>query len=118
MGVEVISLDDDQLVELIKAANRRIFFASPGMSLKVANAISNRWNEMGPDAVQIILDADPEICRLGYGKVESICALHETAGRLGTALLHRPGIRICLLIRSYLINTFKPLLDCMLCETE
>ena len=67
MGVEVISLDDGQLIKLIEAAKRRLSFAGPGMNFEVANAISDRWNAMGPDAVQIILDADPEICRIGYG---------------------------------------------------
>jgi len=108
MSAAVISLDDGQLIKLIEAAKRRLFFAGPGMSLEVANAISNRWNEMGPDAVQIILDADPEICRLGYGKVEALSVLHETAGRLGSALLHRPGIRICLLISDDTTLVFSP----------
>jgi hypothetical protein len=60
MAAAVISLDDGQVIELINVAKRRLFFAYPGMSVPVANTISNRWNEMGPDAVQIILDADPK----------------------------------------------------------
>jgi hypothetical protein len=108
MSASVISLDDGQLINLIGAAKRRLCFAGPGMSLEVANAISNRWNEMGPDAVQIMIDADPEICRLGYGKVEAFRVLHETAGRLGSALLHRPGIRICLLISDDTTLVFSP----------
>jgi hypothetical protein len=108
MGAAVISLDDGQLIELIEAAKRMLFFAGPGMSVPVANAIRKRWNEMGPDAVQIILDADPEICRLGYGEVEALRVLHETAGRLGSALLHRPGIRICLLISDDTTLVFSP----------
>src|ERR1700733_2394229 len=108
MGALVISLDDGQLIELIQAARRGIFFAGPGMSLVVANAIRIRWNEMGPDAVQIILDADPEICRLGYGTVEALRVLHETARRLGSALLLRPGIRICLLISDDTTLVFSP----------
>jgi len=108
MGASVISLDDDQLIELIHAARRRLFFAGPGMSLSVANAISKRWNEMGPDGVQIILDADPEICRLGYGDVGAFRVVHETASRLGSALIHRPGIRICLLISDNTTLVFSP----------
>ena len=108
MGASVISLDDGQLIELMEAAKRRLFFAGPGMSVPVANAISKRWTEMGPDAVQIISDADPEICRLGYGKFEALRLLHETAGRLGSAIFHRPGIRICLLISDDTALVFSP----------
>jgi hypothetical protein len=108
MGASVISLDDGQLIELIHAARQRLFFAGPGMNLPIANAICNRWNEMGLDAVQIILDADPEVCRLGYGTVEALRALHETASGLGGSLLHRPGIRICLLISDDTTLVFSP----------
>ena len=58
--------------------------------------------------MQIILDADPEICRLGYGTVEALQLLHETASRLGGSLLHRPGIRICLLITDDITLVFSP----------
>jgi hypothetical protein len=108
MGALIISLDDSQLIALINAADRRLFFAAPGMSLPVAEAICLCWSKMGPDGVQVIVDAEPEICRLGYGSVEALRVLHDTANKLGSAILHRPGIRICILISDDTTLVFSP----------
>ena len=46
---EVISVDDGQLIELLRAARRKIFFAGPGMSLPVAQALCKQLKVEGWD---------------------------------------------------------------------
>jgi hypothetical protein len=45
---EVISVDDGQLIELLRAARRKIFFAGPGMSLPVAQALCEQLKGWDP----------------------------------------------------------------------
>jgi len=108
MCASVISLEDGQLIELILAAKQRLFFVGPGVSRSVAAAISQTWEELGRDAVQVVLDVDPEICRLGYGNIDGIRLLQETASRLGGTIYNRPGIRIGLLISDGTSLIFSP----------
>jgi hypothetical protein len=65
--VSVVSLDDGQLIELINRTESSLLFVSPGVSTLVADALAKKWLEIGPDAVSILIDVDPEVCRLGYG---------------------------------------------------
>src|SRR5271157_5877574 len=94
---EVVSLDDSQLIELLRGAQRKIFFAGPGMSLPVAQALCEQWTETGADFVSVLLDIDPETCRLGYGSIDAVKLLNEVASKMGRAIHHRPGIRIGIL---------------------
>ena len=39
------------------------------MSDPVANAVCRKWNELPIEAINIILDVDPEVCRMGFGTI-------------------------------------------------
>ncbi len=106
--VSVVSLDDDQLIELINAAEKRLLFVSPGLSIRVGEALARRWIEIGPHAVQVLLDIDPEVCRLGYGDLKAIQLLQRTASQVGGQVHHRPGIRIGLLVSDNSAVVFSP----------
>jgi hypothetical protein len=66
----VLKIDDDQLIGLVQKANRRLLIMAPGLTDRVAKAVCERWPGLGPQAVNVILDVDPEVCRLGYGTLE------------------------------------------------
>ena len=105
---EIISLNDDQLIDLIHRTNSRLFIACPGLSLRVSEAIAKKWRAMSPDAVSVLVDSDPDVCRMGYGEAQSIQLLHETAADLGVCVCTRPGIRIGLFISDELALIFSP----------
>src|SRR4051812_42156101 len=88
---------DDQLVAIISGTRRRLIFAAPGVSKLVSTAIAKIWRSL-PSGVSIILDVDPNVCRLGYGTVEGLEQLQRTATELGAVLCHEPGIRIGLVV--------------------
>ncbi len=108
----ITRVDDDQLTSIIGTAQKWLVFIGPGISMKVAEAISERWQALGIERVKVILDVDPEVARLGYGTMEALIHLEETASRLGTLVNAQPGIRIGIVItdKSTLIYTPTPLL--------
>ncbi|MBI3896077.1 MAG: hypothetical protein HY313_09115 [Acidobacteria bacterium] len=104
----VISLDDGQLIEAIRSARRRLLLVAPGLSPAVAQAVCKQWLQMGGSAVQILLDVDPEICRMGYGTIEAIQLLQHTAAQLDSVIHHRPGIRVGILVSDDKALVFSP----------
>jgi len=93
----VTNVDDKVLIELIQSASKRLIFMTPGMSKEVAEAFCSKWKELGAQAVTVIIDADPEVCRLGYGTVDAITMLYAKAKEIASAVHQQPGIRIALL---------------------
>ena len=105
----VCRLTDEYLIERIKLAKERLFYMAPGVSLKVAKAISLQWTNLGTEMVNIVLDVDPEVCRLGYGEIEGLQLLEERARKVGTLVSHQPGIRIGLLVTDNSSIIFAPI---------
>lgn len=87
--------------ELIAAAERRVVYAAPGIFLDTAHAIQNfflRQSQTSLDeqnCFEIIVDPDPEVCRLGYGHFEALKLLTET---LSLGVRKAEGLRIGVLI--------------------
>ena len=62
--------------------------------------------------MSVILDVDPEVCRLGYGTLDGLEMLQKTATELGAMVCHQPGLRIGIVVsdQTTLIYTPTPLL--------
>jgi hypothetical protein len=58
---------DDALIELLSSARSRLVVIAPALTKPVADAVARRFNELGQLSVTVILDADPEVYRLGFG---------------------------------------------------
>ncbi len=63
---------DEALVELISRARSRLVVIAPALTKPVADAVSRRFDELGQLSVTVILDADPEVYRLGFGDQEAL----------------------------------------------
>jgi hypothetical protein len=103
-----VCLDDCDLTAIIRCAKRRIVFIAPGLSENVARALAQTWRELGPAGVEVVLDLDPEVCRLGYGEFEAVQILHLIASDLGTNVKHQSGLRIGLLVTEESTVFFSP----------
>lgn len=108
----IINADERRLVELINGASRRIVYMAPGLTRSIAAVLSDAWRRLGSHAVSVILDVDPEVCRLGYGTLEGLKEIQNSAMDLGVLVCHQPGVRIGLLISDdvTLIHSPTPLL--------
>jgi len=101
--------DDAKLIELIHAARQRLVFAAPGVSKPVSEALVKVLGSVSaPPQCVVILDVDPEVCRLGYGTIEGLkavqCALEARQLRLQSA----EGLRVGLLISDDQTLIFSP----------
>jgi hypothetical protein len=56
---------EQSLVELIKRAHKRLVVVSPALTDQVAGALAARLPQLGDLTITVIVDADPEVYRLG-----------------------------------------------------
>jgi hypothetical protein len=104
----VVSLRDVELEAQISCARRRLVVIAPGLSESVAKTIVKKWKELGHDAVQIVLDPDPEVCRLGLGDLAALQILQETAERLGGRIQQQPGLRVGIVVTDETTTVYSP----------
>lgn len=67
-----IVVNDEALVAAIGRSRQRLAYIVPGISKPVADAIEGLFERTDPPAVTVIIDSDPEICRLDHGAVEGL----------------------------------------------
>ena len=94
----VCTVNDKTLCAFLVEAQQRVIFVAPGVSKLVAEVLAETWRRLGARAVSVVLDVDPEICRLGFGEEAAIDLLQLTANELNQSLCEQPGVRIGLLI--------------------
>lgn len=97
--------------DVIKAcwdAIRRIVFMAPGIDEETADALAAAWRRLGPEAVTVMLDIDPEVARLGYGTLAGLELIQKAATDHEQAICHQPGIRICVLVADDTTLIFSP----------
>lgn len=104
----VINIDDEQIKTAVKAASRRILVMAPGLTESVAMVIAEKWTTLAPQSVNVILDVDPEVCRLGYGEVKALSLLQSVAKKVGATVHHQKGLRIGLVVADDTTLIYSP----------
>lgn len=104
----VISFTDADLMGLIHGAMRRLVVIAPGLSESVAKALIERWQALGPTGVHVVLDPDPEVCRLGYGELAALTLLQAEAKRIGSTIHQQQGLRIGVVVTDETTAIFAP----------
>jgi hypothetical protein len=103
------SASDLTLLELIRGAKARLVIVAPGLSIQVASAIAKRISDDGgPPVLALIVDVDPEVCRLGYGEIQAIEILRSALQTRDLSLQTQPGVRIGLVVADDDILVFSP----------
>ena len=83
-------------------------YVAPGVSEPVAQAIAKRLPDLGQLTINIILDLDPEVYRLGYGTVEGLKLLQEAVVKHGGFVRSQPGLRIGMVMSDDRLAVFTP----------
>ena len=104
----VVSLRDVELEGQISCTRRRLVVIAPGLSESVAKAVATKWCELGRDAVQVVLDSDPEVCRLGLGDLTALKMLHETAEQIGGRIHQQQGLRVGVIVTDETTTVYSP----------
>jgi len=71
-------------------------------------AIIETWKEIGPGRVQIVLDVDPEVCRMGYGEFSALQMLFEAARKMGASVHQQAGLRIGVVVTDESTVVYSP----------
>lgn len=92
------------LVEQILRAKHRVVLVAPGVSEHVAKALVDARRDSV--SVTVIIDADEDVCRIGYGDVKGFEHLKNHAGTL--ELRKHSGMRLGLLLTDKTVMVWTP----------
>lgn len=101
-------INDAQLCSAIAGCRLRLLYVAPGISEATAEAIDQVLSRQDSPAVTVIIDPDPEVCRLGYGTVSGLARLQQVATEKCMAIRQQPGLRIGLLVCDDRMWIFAP----------
>jgi len=104
----ITNVNDNKLIEAIHKARHRLIFLAPGVNQDIAAALTDAWKRLSTEAVSVILDVDPEVCRLGYGTLDGLKTLRDAASRMGALVCHQPGVRLGLLVSDDTTFVYSP----------
>jgi hypothetical protein len=94
---------------MIWTAKERLVLVAPGLSREVASALVDRIrNDSGPRVLSVILDIDPEVCRLGFGDIEAIDLLRPALESRNLTLQMQKGVRIGLVVADSDLLIYSP----------
>jgi hypothetical protein len=99
---------DEALVELISRARSRLVVVAPALAKPVADAVCQRFHELGLLSVTVILDADPEVYRLGFGDQEALETIRVASAKALFDLREQPGVRIGVVISDDTTMVYSP----------
>jgi hypothetical protein len=97
-------LSNDRIVELLRTATKRIIYAAPNLSDKIANQLLFFSVIDEEVSLRIIIDADAESFRLGFGEFEGLKTLADAKIDVRNA----PGLRIGVLVIDTRAWVFSP----------
>lgn len=96
------SLSNERIAELIMAARKRVIYAAPNLTDRVAAQIV--YCEAFGIAVRVVIDAHAEALRLGFGEYDGI----ESLSKANVEIRNAPGLRIGVLIVDEKAWVFSP----------
>ena len=101
-------VNEDTLAHAVGQSQRRLVYIAPGITNKIVEAMGALMTRSQPSALTVIIDADPEVCRLGYGTVEGLKALQALATAHMLPVRYQPGLRLGVLVCDDEISVYSP----------
>ena len=102
------SATDEALIRLIADAKVRLSVIAPGLTTPVAEALVARLKDLPELSLSVILDADAEVYRLGYGDVDALEIIRKACNEELFDLREQPGVRIGVVISDENTMIFAP----------
>lgn len=112
MAKTFIALSSSRLAELIGSAQKRVAVVAPSIHNDVGTALREAVSHLGVDNVDLVVDLDEKVFRLGYGSIDAIKLLKEN----DIKIRHHKGLRIGLVIIDEQAWAFSPV--ALYIETE
>lgn len=111
-GEVFVAFTSDDMAREIEAAQRRVVCAAPGIHENVAAAIVSAIPKIGQEHIEVILDCDEKVFRLGYGDIKAVRVLTDN----GLIVRQEAGLRLGILICDDKAWCYSPV--ALLIETE
>lgn len=102
------SIQDDEVVQVISCAEKRVIYVAPGVSSAVTNALEKCIEGGNVKKITIVLDADEDSCRLGYCDAKSLERLVALAAKRNIPIRRHPGLRLGLLMADDAVLIWSP----------
>jgi hypothetical protein len=99
---------DDAVISMIRRAKSRLVVIVPALSRAVADALAMRFDDLAALDIRVIVDADPEVYRLGFGEQEALQVIRNAASQSFLDLREQPGVRIGVIISDEDTMIFAP----------
>ncbi len=99
---------DDSLIALINGATNRLAVIAPGLTTPVAKALAARMADLPSLSLTVVLDADAEVYRMGYGDPEALEIIRDASRNEMFDLREQPGVRIGVVIADERTMVFAP----------
>lgn len=100
---------DDSLTALVRTASERLVIVTPGITAALGEALRERVaRDGGPRILAVIVDVDPETCRLGFGDLAGMEVAGEALESRGLRLQTQEGVRIGLIVADAEVLVFTP----------
>tara|TARA_R110002051_G_scaffold30487_1_gene70513 strand:- start:19004 stop:20362 length:1359 start_codon:yes stop_codon:yes gene_type:complete len=100
---------DNQISDMVASATHRLVVVLPACSSAVATAIALRMDDLPNLSLTVILDADPEVYRMGYGEVDALDILRKASAQASFRLREQIGVRIGVIISDDQTLIYAPL---------
>ncbi len=99
---------DDTLIELIRSAILQLIVVAPGLTTPVAKALRECIGPLPAQSLTVILDADPEVYRMGYGDMKALEIIRTASAEQLFELREQPGVRIGVVVSDNRTMVFSP----------
>ena len=101
-------INEATLVHAMERCERRLVYIAPGVTAPIVAAMNRLMTRADPPALTVIVDTDPEVCRLGYGTLEGLKALQALAVGHMLAVRFQAGLRLGVLVCDEDISVYSP----------
>lgn len=102
------SINEETLAAAISCCQNRLVYIAPSVTLLVAQAIESLLLRKDEPSITLVIDTDPEVCRLGYGTVEGLKHLQQIVDQYHLALRYQSGLRVGVLISDEEVIAYAP----------
>ena len=108
MGRTFTTATDDRLIDLITSAKDRLAVIAPALTTPVAKALASRMLDLPKLSLTVILDADAQVYRMGYGDPEALQIIRKASDERMFDLREQPGVRIGVVIADERTMVYAP----------
>lgn len=102
------TVNEASLCAAVIRCRSRLVYIAPGITEEVAKAIEALVLRSDAPSVTVIIDVDPEVCRLGYGTEDGLKTLQALVERHQMAIRYQPGLRVGVLIADGDLLVYSP----------